>query len=122
MDRGPAQLPGVSEPGIEWEPGEEDYPFASLPGESAMDFVHRWIETADYARIEQDGTRFIHEVDVGNLINHVTADLDLLQARLGEFGDLLISATDHATTANRIDAAIVALQEALEVLRRPIGR
>jgi hypothetical protein len=113
--------PERTAPGIQWEPGEEDYPFASLPGESATAFVRRWIESADYAQVERDGTRYIHEVDVENLINHVTADLDLLRARLEQFGDHLVSASDHATTVDRIEAAIDALRGALDVIQGPPG-
>ena len=39
-------------PGINWEPGEEDYPFAAVPGETALDFFGRWLDHAPYARIE----------------------------------------------------------------------
>jgi hypothetical protein len=33
-------------PGIRWEPGDEDYPFASIPGETALDFFERWLAEA----------------------------------------------------------------------------
>jgi hypothetical protein len=110
------------EPGIAWEPGDEDYPFAALPGESASDYASRWIGSAAYARIERDGTRYIHEVDVENLINHVTADFDLLRARLVPFGDHLVNSSDHAAMVERIESAIAALNGALEILRDPSGR
>ena len=29
---------GPTGPGIHWEPGDEDYPFAAMPGESALDY------------------------------------------------------------------------------------
>jgi hypothetical protein len=110
------------EPGIRWEPGEEDYPFPALPGESALDFVRRWLDSAGYARIEQDGVRFVHEVDVLNLVNNVTADIDLLRARLGEFGDQIVAASDHAATVRRIETAIDELNAALLTLNTPLGR
>jgi hypothetical protein len=48
-------------PGIEWEPGEEDYPFPARAGESALEYLRRWVESATYGRIEHAGARFIHE-------------------------------------------------------------
>ena len=51
--------------------------------------------------MDQVGIRYIHEEDVANLFNHVTADIDLLRTRLGEFGDLLISATEHEAMVRR---------------------
>jgi hypothetical protein len=110
------------EPGIRWEPGEEDYPFPALPGESALDYVQRWLDAAGYARIEQDGVRFVHEVDVLNLVNNVTADIDLLRARLAEFGDQVVAASDHAATVQRIETAIEELHAALRTLNTPLGR
>lgn len=104
-------------PGIEWEPGDEDYPFPALPGETSIDYLRRWLESAAYARIDDAGARFIHEVDVANLFNHVTADADLLQARLEEFGDHVVVAADHAATIRRIEAAIVELTVALETIQ-----
>ncbi len=104
-------------PGIDWEPGDEDYPFPALPGESAIEYVHRWLDAAGYARIDEAGVRFIHEADVVNLLNHVTADVDLLQARLAEFGDHVVVAADHAATVRRIEAAIVELGVALDTLQ-----
>jgi hypothetical protein len=110
------------EPGIRWEPGDEDYPFPALPGESALDYVRRWLDAAGYARIEQDGVRFVHEADVLNLANNVTADIDLLRARLDEFGDQVIAASDHAATVRRIETAIDELKAALVTLNSPMGR
>ena len=49
-----------------------------------------------YARVEQGGVRYVHEEDVANLFNHVTADIDLLRARLETFGDHVLLAADHA--------------------------
>jgi hypothetical protein len=109
-------------PGIQWEPGEEDYPFPARPGESALDFVRRWLDSAGYARIEQDGVRFVHEVDVLNLVNNVTADIELLRARLGEFGDQIVAASEHAATVRRIETAITELDAALVTLKTPLGR
>jgi hypothetical protein len=109
-------------PGIQWEPGEEDYPFPARPGESALDFVRRWLDSAGYARMDQAGVRFVHEVDVLNLVNNVTADTDLLRARLEEFGDQIVVASDHAATVRRIETAIAELSAALVTLKTPLGR
>ena len=89
-------VPGPTGPGIRWEPGDEDYPFAAMPGESALDYLRRWLDSAGYARVEQGGVRYVHEDDVANLFNHVTADVDLLRARLATFGDHVLVASDHA--------------------------
>jgi len=106
-------------PGISWEPGEEDYPFAATPGESALDYFGRWMDLAGYARIERDGARFIHEADVANVINHITADVGLLRARLVPFGDRIVTAADHASTIERIEQAVAELNDALDTLREP---
>ena len=92
-------VPGPTGPGIRWEPGDEDYPFAAVPGESALDYLRRWLDSAGYARVEQGGVRYVHEEDVANLFNHVTADVDLLRARLATFGDHVLLASDHAADA-----------------------
>jgi hypothetical protein len=107
--------------GIPWEPGEEDYPFPALPGESALDFLRRWLDAAGYARVEQGGVRFVHEVDVLNLVNNITADIDLLRARLDTFGDRIVAASEHAATVGRIEAAIGELDAALDALRKRPG-
>ena len=109
-------------PGISWEPGEEDYPFPTRADESELAYFRRWLESAEYARIEHAGARFIHEEDVANLFNHVTADVELLRARLDEFGDRILVAADHAATVRRIEEAIAALQAALVTLRPPLER
>lgn len=109
-------------PGIKWEPGDEDYPFPALPRESPIEYLHRWLDSAGYARIEDAGARYIHEVDVANLFNHVTADAALLQARLEEFGDHVLVAADQATMIRRIEAAIVELKVALDTLEPRRGR
>lgn len=109
-------------PGIQWEPGEEDYPFPARAGESALDFVRRWLDSAGYARVEQDGVRFVHEVDVLNLVNNVTADIELLRARLGEYGDQIVAASEHAAMVRRIETAISELDAALVSLKSPLGR
>ena len=88
-------VPGPTGPGIDWEPGDEDYPFATVPGESALDYLRRWLDSATYARVERGGVRYVHEEDVANLFNHVTADVDLLRARLETFGDHVLVASDH---------------------------
>ena len=106
-------------PGIRWEPGEEDYPFAAIPGEAALEYFGRWLDQAGYARIEQGGARYIHEADVANVLNHITADVGLLRARLVPFGDRVVTAADHAETIGRIEHALTELNEALETLRGP---
>lgn len=113
---------GTPRPGIEWEPGDEDYPFPALADEPALDYLRRWLETAGYARIEQAGARFIHEEDVANLFNHVTADVDLLRSRLEQYGDHVVVSTDHAETLRRIEDAIALLSAALDTLRGPRDR
>ena len=106
-------------PGISWEPGEEDYPFAAIPGEAALDYFQRWLDQADYARVERAGARYIHEADVLNVVNHITADVGLLRARLGPFGDWVITAADYARTIGRIENAQSELREAIDTLREP---
>jgi hypothetical protein len=99
-------------PGIAWEPGEEDYPFAARPGESALKYFERWLEEARYARVEHAGSRYVHEVDVMNVVNHVTADVGLLRGRLDEFGDQVVTAADFAAIIQRIEGAIALLRDA----------
>jgi len=106
-------------PGINWEPGDEDYPFIAIPGETALDYFGRWLEGAGYARIERNGIRYLHEADVANVVNHVTADVGLLRARLGPFGDRVITAEAYAATIERIEHAVAELGEALDTLRDP---
>jgi hypothetical protein len=108
-------------PGIAWEPGDEDYPFAAIPGETALDYFGRWLDVAGYARIERHGVRYIHEVDIANVLNHITADLGLLRARLGPFGDQVVTAEAYGATVGRIEHALAELGEALEALRDPRG-
>lgn len=109
------------EPGINWEAGEEDYPFAAIPGESALDYFGRWLEGAGYARIEREGIRYIHERDIANVVNHITADVGLLQARLGAFGDKVVTAERYGEAIDRIEEALADLSEALATLRNPGG-
>lgn len=114
-------------PGIAWEPGEEDYPFAALPGESALKYFERWLEEASYARLEHAGSRYLHEVDVINVVNHITADVGLLRGRLDEFGDQVVTAADFAAIVQRIEGAITLLREARTDLdqrstARPAGK
>ena len=113
--------PIALEPGIQWEPGDEEYPFPGLPGESALDYVHRWLESAGYARIEQDGVRFVHEGDVLNLVNNLTADVALLRARLDAFGDRIVVASEYVRTVRQIETAIDELNAALATLKIPTG-
>ena len=108
-----------AQPGISWEPGDEDYPFKSTPGESALDYFARWLADAGYERIERDGIRYIHEADVANVVNHLTADVDLLRARLRPFGDRIITADRFAETTDQIEEAVRDLAAALESLRDP---
>lgn len=109
-------MPEPDAPGIPWEPGEEDYPFAARRGESALDYFQRWLETADYARLEHRGATYIHAVDVGNVLNHVTADVALLRARLDQFGDRVVTAADYAATLDHVERAMVELRETLAAL------
>ena len=114
-------------PGIAWEPGEEDYPFTALPGESALKYFERWLEQASYARLEHAGSRYLHEVDVLNVVNHITADVSLLRGRLDEFGDQVVTASDFAAIVQRIEGAITLLREARTDLdqrssARPAGK
>ena len=104
-------------PGIPWEAGEEDYPFAAMPGEAALAYFQRWLEDAGYARIERDGARYVHETDVTNVVNHITADVALLRGRLDQFGDRVVTAADHASTVERIERAIADLHDALATMR-----
>ena len=99
-------------PGIAWEPGEEDYPFAARPGESALKYFARWLDEAGYARVGHAGQRYVHEVDVMNVVNHITADVGLLRARLDEYGDQVVTAADYTAVIQRIEGAIALLRAA----------
>ncbi len=105
-------------PGIAWLPGDEDYPFVAMSGETAVDYFERWLRDAPYASIERHGARYLHETDVTNVLNHITADVGLLRARLDEFGDHVLTAAEHEATIQRIDEAIARLGEALTALDR----
>lgn len=117
----PGDGAGPAAAGISWEPGDEDYPFKAVPGETALDYFGRWLEGARYARVERDGVRYIHEVDVANLVNHLTADVDLLRARLLPFGDRVITADRFAETTDQIERAVRELSAALDSLRERTG-
>lgn len=106
----------ISSPGIAWLAGDEDYPFPARDGESALAYFERWLQEAPHASIERVGVRYIHETDVINVVNHITADVGLLRARLDEFGDHVLTATDHAAAVQRIEDAIVRLNETLASL------
>ena len=109
---GRSDIPGVPDgPGISWEPGEEDYPFPTLPGETALDYFQRWLDEAPYARVERVGARYVHETDVTNVLNHITADVGLLNARLVQFGDQIVTAGDHAAVNESVDGAIALLRD-----------
>ena len=103
--------------GIPWEAGEEDYPFAALPGEAALEYFQRWLDEAGYARIERGGARYVHETDVTNVVNHITADVSLLRARLDQFGDRVVTSAENAATIDRIERAVAQLNEALAIIR-----
>jgi len=105
-------------PGIEWVAGDEDYPFVARPGETAVDYFERWLRDAPYASVERQGARYIHETDVTNVLNHITADVALLRARLDEFGDRVLTAADYAASIQRIDDAMARLTEARGTLSR----
>jgi hypothetical protein len=105
-------------PGIRWEPGDEDYPFPSIPGETALDFLGRWLDRAEYARLERDGVRYVHEVDLANLVNHLTADVSLLMARLETFGDRVVTAETYDSTVERLERALGEIDGVLADLRR----
>jgi hypothetical protein len=109
--------PVGASPGIPWEPGEEDYPFAALPGEAALEYFQRWLGEAGYARLEHDGATYIHEADVSNLVNHITADVDLLRARVGLWGDLIVTAAEYAAAVGAIENGLAELRKALATLQ-----
>ena len=111
-DEGPDHERPEGAPGIAWEPGEEDYPFAARPGESALKYFERWLDEADYARIERGGSRYVHEVDVMNVVNHITAEVGLLRGRLDEYGDQIVTAADFRAIIQRIEGAITLLRDA----------
>jgi hypothetical protein len=111
-DEGPDHDRPEGAPGIAWEPGEEDYPFAARPGESALKYFERWLDEASYARIEHGGSRYVHEVDVMNVVNHITADVGLLRGRLDEYGDQIVIAADFRAIIQRIEGAIALLRDA----------
>jgi hypothetical protein len=92
------------------------------PDETAIAYFERWLKEAPYARVERFGVRFIHETDVTNVVNHITADVELLRARLDEFGDRVLSAADHAATVERIEEAVIGLTEALAALGHEGGQ
>ena len=109
-------------PGIAWEPGEEDYPFAARPGESALKYFERWLDEAGYARVEHAGQRYLHEVDVMNVVNHITADVGLLRGRLDEYGDQIVTAADYAAIIERIESAIALLRDTrMDLDRGPVA-
>lgn len=92
------------------------------PGETAVDYFERWLREAPYASIERHGARYLHETDVTNVLNHITADVGLLRARLDEFGDHVLTAADHKATIQRIDEAMTRLSEALAALDHDGGQ
>jgi len=105
-------------PGIDWVAGDEDYPFPARPGETAVEYFARWLKEAPYASIERQGARYLHETDVTNVLNHITADVALLRARLDEFGDRVLTAADHTATVQRIEEAMTRLAEARATLKQ----
>lgn len=111
---------GVTKAGIPWEPGEEDYPFAALPGEQALQYLRRWLDSAGYARIERDGVVFVHETDLINVVNHITADVRLLRARLSQFGDRIIAADQYDPAVAQIETALADITAALASLNEDV--
>jgi len=81
--------------GIRWFPGDEDYPFPTRPGEDARAFVDRWLAEAPYARVVEDGVRYVNETDVVNLVNAVTSNAELMQVGLSQWGDRLLLAAER---------------------------
>jgi hypothetical protein len=98
-------------------PGDEDYPFAARPSETAVEYFARWLKEAPYASIERQGARYLHETDVTNVVNHITADVALVRARLDEFGDRVLTAADYTSTIERIDEAMTRLTEVRATLK-----
>ena len=99
-------------------PGDEDYPFSARPSETAVEYFARWLREAPYASIERQGARYLHETDVTNVVNHITADVALVRARLDEFGDRVLTAADYTSTIERIDEALTRLTEVRATLKR----
>ena len=106
--------------GIPWEPGEEDYPFPALPGEQAMQYLRRWLDSAGFARIERDGVVYVHETDLVNVVNHITADVRLLRARLSQFGDRIIAADQYDPAIAQIETAVADITAALAGLAEDV--
>jgi hypothetical protein len=104
--------------GIDWLPGDEDYPLPSLPGEDAVAYFHRWLAEAPYARIERDGVRYIHETDVANLINAITMDLDLLDRVLSVWGERLLGSDERSLLGRSLQQVLDLTGEALVVIER----
>jgi hypothetical protein len=105
-------------PGIAWLPGDEDYPFAAEAGETALGYFERWLRDAPYARVVRGGATYVHEDDVTNVVNHITADVNLLRARLDEFGDHVMTAAETKAATQHIEEAIARLALAVTALSR----
>ena len=115
FDDEPGQLGRPRDP---LEAGEEDYPFGALPGRGcARVFPWEPYQVQETRAVERGGVRYVHETDVTNVINHITADVSLLRARLDQFGDRVVTSADHTATVDRIDRAVAQLNEALAIIR-----
>ena len=117
---GVAKYPG----GIDWLPGDEDYPFPSRAGEDPAGYCRRWLAEAPYARVERDGVRYIHETDVANLVNAITMDLDLLDGSLSVWGERLLRSEERAALGRSLQQILDLAGEALGVIEQdgPGGR
>ena len=114
----PADVDLGAEPGIGRETGEEDYPFAAVPGEAALEFFGRWLDQARYARVERAGIRYIHEADASNVVNHITADVGCFEPGWDRSG--IGSSRPGLRRDDRADRARLAeLGEAIDMLRGP---
>ena len=100
------ELFAMEPPASTGNPARRHYPFAARSGESALNYFARWLDEAGYARVEHAGRRYVHEVDVMNVVNHITADVALLSARLDEYGDQVVTAADYTAVIERIEGAI----------------
>lgn len=102
--------------GIEWLPGDEDYPFPSLPGEDPVAYCQRWLADAPYARVEREGVRYIHEEDVANLVNAVTIDLEVLDESFSRWGERLLRAAERERLVSSLGRVLDLAREALAAI------
>ncbi len=104
--------------GIDWLPGDEDYPFPSQEGEDPVRYCQRWLAEAPYAHIERGGIRYIHETDVANLVSAITMDLDLLDVSLSEWGERLLRSDERTALGRTLQQILDLAGEALGVIER----